>query len=364
MDTLRLLFLGTAIGASVANAFGVWRAPRMSVRWSGAIFFIAVAFYATKVSALGQPQFKLEGILLLLDIPVTALSVATVGWFWLFVQTLFDDLRVRLWHPAVIVVLALLGAAAVYTPHEISRWIWLASNIMQAALLVHALAIVLRGWKSDLVETRRRLRGPFMAVVTVYTLLMRGLETWSTFNGDPEWFLVFNAMTLALMCLAATLVFLEPRTELFGPVEHTAAKPAAAVTIAADRATQADLDRLDRLMKTDEVWREEGLTIASLAMRMDMPEAQLRKLINDRLGHRNFPSFVNGHRIAAAKRRLADPNEARTSISAIAFDIGFASLGPFNRAFREETGASPSEWRRKALDLPAETPPAAIADAR
>lgn len=360
MDSVRLLLLGMAIGASIASAFAVWRAPRMSVRWSGAIFFLAVAFYAIKISWLGQPQPRLEGFLLLLDIPVTALSVATVGWFWLFMQTLFDDRRIRLWHPAVIVILALIGAGAVYTPPEISRWIWLVSNILQAALLVHALAIILRGWKSDLVETRRRLRGPFLATVTLYTLVMRGLETWSTFNDDPQWFLVFNAATLALMCLAGTVVFAVPRAELFGPAELLAPKPSLAV-MAADRAMQADLDRLDRLMKSEEVWREEGLTIASLAVRANIPEAQLRRLINDQLGYRNFPSFVNAHRIEAAKKRLADPNEARTSISAIAFDIGFASLGPFNRAFREETGASPSEWRRKALGQPEERPPIAAA---
>jgi hypothetical protein len=36
--------------------------------------------------------------------------------------------------------------------------------------------------------------------------------------------------------------------------------------------------------------------------------------------------------VAAAKQRLADPADAHTPVSAIAFDLGFASLGPFNRA--------------------------------
>ena len=112
---------------------------------------------------------------------------------------------------------------------------------------------------------------------------------------------------------------------------------------------KADLDRLECLMAKDQVWKEEGLTIASLALRARIPETQLRRLINDCLGYRNFPSYVNAHRIAAAKTRLSDPGEARVSISTIAYDIGFASLGPFNRAFKEEAGVSPSEWRRKAL---------------
>ena len=91
--------------------------------------------------------------------------------------------------------------------------------------------------------------------------------------------------------------------------------------------------------------------IASLALRASIPETQLRRLINDCLGYRNFPSYVNAHRIAAAKSRLSDPGEARVSISTIAYDIGFASLGPFNRAFKEEAGVSPSEWRRKSLGI-------------
>ncbi len=118
-----------------------------------------------------------------------------------------------------------------------------------------------------------------------------------------------------------------------------------------DRAAKADLDRLECLMSRDQVWKEEGLTIASLALRANMPETQLRRLINDCLGYRNFPSYVNGHRIAAAKTRLSDPAEARVSISTIAYDIGFASLGPFNRAFKEEAGVSPSEWRRNSLGV-------------
>ena len=67
-------------------------------------------------------------------------------------------------------------------------------------------------------------------------------------------------------------------------------------------------------------------------------------------------SVGTGHRIAAAKTRLADPGEARVSISTIAYDIGFASLGPFNRAFKEEAGVSPSEWRRKMLEDPSPIP--------
>jgi len=73
------------------------------------------------------------------------------------------------------------------------------------------------------------------------------------------------------------------------------------------------------------------------------------RLTNQRLGHRNFADFVNSHRIEAAKARLADPAHAAETVAQIAFDLGYGSLGPFNRAFRAATGATPTAWRRRAL---------------
>ena len=97
------------------------------------------------------------------------------------------------------------------------------------------------------------------------------------------------------------------------------------------------------------IWRREGLSIGALAGELGMPEHRLRSLINDRLGYRNFADFLNARRIEAAKARLADPAEARSTVAAIAFDLGYGSLGPFNRAFRAATGATPTAWRRAAL---------------
>jgi AraC-like DNA-binding protein len=106
------------------------------------------------------------------------------------------------------------------------------------------------------------------------------------------------------------------------------------------------LEKLATLMGEGEAWRREGLTIGDLAAELGVPEHRLRPLINDHLDFRNFAAFVNAHRIDAAKRVLADPEQARTTIAAIAFDLGFGSLGPFNRAFKEATGVTPTEYRR------------------
>jgi AraC-like DNA-binding protein len=116
-----------------------------------------------------------------------------------------------------------------------------------------------------------------------------------------------------------------------------------------DAADRLALDRLADAMDKGELWRREGLTIGSLAEQVGTPEHRLRRLINDHLGHRNFAAYINVRRIEAAKRILSDPAQARTTVAAIAFDLGFGSLGPFNRAFKDVTGATPTQWRRDAL---------------
>ena len=49
------------------------------------------------------------------------------------------------------------------------------------------------------------------------------------------------------------------------------------------------------------------------------------------------------------KVALADPGQADVPVLTMALDAGFSSLGPFNRAFKAETGVTPSEFRRMSL---------------
>jgi AraC-like DNA-binding protein len=112
------------------------------------------------------------------------------------------------------------------------------------------------------------------------------------------------------------------------------------------------LARLDRAMSEDEVWRDEALSIGTLAALVGAPEHRLRKLINGTLGHRNFADYINSRRIEAAKVALSDPELALKSVSAVAYELGFGSLGPFNRAFRAETGSTPTAWRQQACGAP------------
>ena len=110
-------------------------------------------------------------------------------------------------------------------------------------------------------------------------------------------------------------------------------------------AESAHIARLDHLMNAERAYGDPALSLARLAERMALPEYRLRELIHHRLGHRNFPAFVNAYRLREVEQRLADPASDRLPILTLALDAGFGSIGPFNRAFRERHGVTPSEYR-------------------
>ena len=96
-------------------------------------------------------------------------------------------------------------------------------------------------------------------------------------------------------------------------------------------------------------YRTDDLTVALLALKLGVPEYRLRRHINLRLGHRNFNAYVNGLRLAEAQALLADPAQRELSVLAVALQVGFGSIGPFNRAFKAATGLTPSDFRRVKL---------------
>ena len=93
------------------------------------------------------------------------------------------------------------------------------------------------------------------------------------------------------------------------------------------------------------LYRREGLTLAQLAEALGLAEAPLRRLINQELGFRNFNDFLHHHRLAEAAARLASED---LPILSLALDSGYASIGPFNRAFRQRFGMTPTEYRAAA----------------
>ena len=108
--------------------------------------------------------------------------------------------------------------------------------------------------------------------------------------------------------------------------------------------------KLQSLMEEQKIYKKEGLTIGELAGLMNEQEYRLRRLINGRLGFRNFNDFLNQYRVNDACETLSDPSQVRKTILEIAFELGYQSIGPFNKAFKELKGLTPTAYRKIQID--------------
>lgn len=100
---------------------------------------------------------------------------------------------------------------------------------------------------------------------------------------------------------------------------------------------------IQKLIQDKELFLNEKLCIADLANELGLNINYVSQVINQESGM-NFFDFINAHRI----RRFIDEvqkNENRNlTFLAIATDCGFNSKSSFNRAFKKNTGITPSEF--------------------
>lgn len=284
-------------------------------------------------------------------LPLRVLSCMSPAVFQLYAVATFDDS----FRPSWLAWLPTAGMAALAIwAIALDRWLpW--RIVTGAALVLVGIGVcqVLGGRAGDLVEGRRRFRLVLAIAaalaITGFTLFAQFAtnETLTFGNGINAAIVLGLAVASAMLRLGlrAPELALAPAASPRDPLA-----PAATAAVAIDPEERALLDRLRRLMEDERIYREEGLGIASLAVRLGLPEYRLRRLINQRLGHRNFSSFVNGYRLAETIAALSDPTQAQVPVLTIALDAGFQSIGPFNRAFKAQTGMTPTDFRREQLE--------------
>ena len=338
--------LRLVLGAAGASAYLVL--ALVVLRAEGARAVRAALFAAAALSALGLIIDSPVGGALKetrpgLDLSLRILAAGVPGSLWLALTALFRDRKVLPSHALPAVAPVALAAPAYLLeglPALVFFWAWAAASI---ALILHAILVVVRTGRSDLVESRRRLR-LWLGGVSVFgcAVLLLLLGTIAADVGGlsmaPWWPTTLRAL-MALTAIAAVAVVLDPRRQLL-PAERRPS-PAAG-------SHDGLLRELETAMTVENLWRQEGLTLAALAARLQTPEYRLRQVINGELGHRNFSEFVNGYRVEAAKVLLAD-RQKKVNVAQVAYEVGFSSLAPFNRAFKEITGATPTQWRRERL---------------
>jgi AraC-like DNA-binding protein len=171
---------------------------------------------------------------------------------------------------------------------------------------------------------------------------------------------------LLVFIVSGTLELVLPRLDMFvvslflillpyGFLAVLLARAPALLKLARSRYAGSDLDasgavelaeKARGLLEKERLWEDPGLNLQTLAKRCAASPRDLSQAINQtyRIG---FPSWINGFRLAEAQILLAESNR---KVAEIAYGVGFNSLSSFNAAFKEQTGRTPSAWRKKLTD--------------
>ena len=266
---------------------------------------------------------------------------ATCGWSWLLVRALFQPVKPLrpAWPLIVVLTLVATGAVVRLSGDSVAPLPRMAGNLgdlVSSTLLLLATIEPLRTLGSQTQQGEQRFRIAFAAG---YAALLAVAVIWvdgaSTAQGGLT--VKSTCAALALLGMAAAIVY---------RLRH----PLPAGGSGARRGQSTDSSglaaALQRLMAQDAFYTRQNLKVADIARALGQPDYKITRCVTGPLGFRNFNQMANHFRIEEAKRRLVSAAYDHLPILTIAYDCGFGSIGPFNRAFKAQTGLTPQQFRR------------------
>ena len=106
--------------------------------------------------------------------------------------------------------------------------------------------------------------------------------------------------------------------------------------------------QLKELIESERIYKNPDVTLSYLADKMNLLERDISFIINQ-YGEHNFAQFINQYRINEAQRLITQDSSSK--MISIAYESGFNNLSTFNQVFKNITGGTPSEFRKKQLSL-------------
>ena len=271
--------------------------------------------------------------------PFIALALLVPAAFWHLACTVFrDDFRAPGYVYLLAILTAVLGLVGFSTgPGEDMDWIDWLSQAVKLAWVMAAFLVMLKDWRVDLVEHRRRLRSLVIWGGGIYIVVIMVVELFIT-GQAPATIELLNVSLIFLLvtALALNLLAIDSRN-IFAHMTALPAEPQSTHSPLASKVLES--------MELQRTYATEGLTLQQLARELQTQPHQLRRVINGELGYRNFNTFINLYRVREVAERLALAEYQDTPFLTLALDSGFRSLAPFNRTFRDHFKMTPSEYR-------------------
>ncbi len=307
--------------------------------WTGFGFALSIFCYLIVESDAIQST-------LLLRIVVSIGAICIPVLFWLLSRAIFeDDFRFRasllIWFLVLIIPHLNFFLDNMIPGSAFGQLSAVVARLASLGFVLAGLYTALRTKRGDLVDERIRFRNIFLVITAALIGVTLIVEIISI---DQQTIAVLQVLQRSSI-FAITLFFL---LSTFGirPGFFFKEIPKLKTSTVDDPLLSA---KLQTLMEHQRVYKKEGLAIGQLAELMNEQEYRLRRLINGQLGFRNFNDFLNQYRVNEACDTLSDPAQSRKTILEIAYDLGYQSIGPFNKAFKDLKGTTPTAYRKSQL---------------
>lgn len=106
---------------------------------------------------------------------------------------------------------------------------------------------------------------------------------------------------------------------------------------------------VETLLTQQKLFLRANLKVADIARELNLPEYRVSRAIRAHIGAKNFNQYVNELRITYAQEIMVEPDKQQWSTLVVALESGFASVGPFTRSFKAQTGLTPKQYKLERL---------------
>ncbi len=108
-------------------------------------------------------------------------------------------------------------------------------------------------------------------------------------------------------------------------------------------------EQLLHLLNEEKVYKLNNISLDMLSQRLDTTRHNISQVINEHFDL-NFFNLINKYRIQEAKRIFKNDAHNNLHIIDVAYDVGFNNKVTFNKAFKEETQLTPTQFLQKIND--------------
>jgi AraC-like DNA-binding protein len=135
----------------------------------------------------------------------------------------------------------------------------------------------------------------------------------------------------------------EIQAEISAEVPEKIKYSGSSLTVAQKKALIA---KLELLILDEKIYTNKELSIEDVAQRLETNSKYISQILNEHY-QKNFFTYINTYRVEEAQRLLSSDKTRKYSILGIAQMAGFTSKSSFYEAFKNITGTTPNEFRKK-----------------